>query len=132
MDMFKDVKPSTKWIKQYRDGNKPLYSIEVNSHTVGVCDSYNNDLGFRWCVYITLKKGSPLEKEGILPWHYGETYRRDIGEGFIKIGADYSHLYDDSYYSMNPVDGIPYQIEQDMRELKLFADRILEKESEND
>lgn len=89
------------------------FGVEINRFTR---ESHFDDRGVnRWCVYAFVRKGHRLfstiqggstSQESLYGWplHGGCTYLVGYTEGTEvygwKVGADYSHLYDDRFYRM--------------------------------
>lgn len=107
------------WIV-YRDAN---FSVEVRSW---------GDLGkHHWNVYANIFDTHPffndIEKALDLHFHGGVTYDQRISQSpaqgirydwqkehiYLKVGSDYSHLYDDWFADQDPACGIPIEIQRD-------------------
>lgn len=89
---------------------------------------------WRWNVYALIFEEHPMfgkfEWADGLPMHGGVTYDKVITTEpavkkyewqktfkAMKYGSDYSHAYDEYFEACDPKDGIPYQIQNDVREL---------------
>ena len=121
-----DKKPSSTW--NFQDFDQKIAYI-ISCHNVNPQeDFYRNDLGFRWAIYVVCLEDNIIADTDIdLPFHCGETYRQKVNETDIKIGADYSHLGDEHFYSYDPSEGIPMEIKNDLIELSLFINKELRK-----
>lgn len=96
---------------------------------------WKRDDKFCWNVYACIYEGHPLhgdpEAAMGLHLHGGATYDKYIttepSQGIkydwqkayrtLKVGSDYQHLYDDWAAICDPSQGIPHQIQSDVREL---------------
>lgn len=108
------LKPRHEWIWKGQQ-----FGIIVSCHT-------NDNVEWTWCLYALIYDNHPLFEDAEdaienLPWHCGCTYEERLtqepargirydwqrkGE-WLKIGADYAHLYDAYLKASSPSDGIP-------------------------
>lgn len=117
---------------------KPRHEWMFKCKTFGIVVScYSpDDVEWTWCLYALIYDNHPLfnDPEAAveqLPWHCGCTYEERFSQEpargiryewqrkgeWLKVGADYAHLYDDHYKICPPSDGIPPGVMADAREL---------------
>ena len=117
---------------------KPSYEwmvIKGKSFGVLIRAWHKYDGLFGWNLYACIYENHPyfdnVEKAINLPFHGGATYDEFLScepaQGLrydwekvrkcLKVGCDYSHLYDDFFERSNPFDGVPSQIQSDALEL---------------